>query len=109
MEKIITSYLPLGKVAHAKIKRASHRSTQGPLVLETTVFRTLQSALALAETAGVARPLFRAIVEPLWRRRRAIFRFSSSSASRMSFAERKLPFLRLERDGLDEECYQRCY
>jgi hypothetical protein len=35
---------------------------------KTTLFRTPQSALALAETAGVAPTLFRGIVEPFWRR-----------------------------------------
>ncbi len=34
---------------------------------KTTLFRTLQSALSLAEIAGVAPTLFRGIVEPLWR------------------------------------------
>jgi hypothetical protein len=38
----------------------------------TVVFRTLQSAFALAETAGVAHAVFRRIVEPLWRGRTAI-------------------------------------
>ena len=53
-----------------------HPSSVAP---KSTLFRTLQSALALAETAGVARTIFLGIVEPLWRRRRAVFRFSGGS------------------------------
>jgi len=38
-----------------------HPSSVAP---KSTLFRTLQSALALAETAGVARPLFRGLSNP---------------------------------------------
>jgi len=40
------------------------RGTGPALIYKTTLFRTLQLAVARAETAGVAHPLFRGIVEP---------------------------------------------